>query len=378
VTGIEFIRLPVALDDIIVGDGRRLPESGKLSEITDSIKRVGLLNPISVQMVHDKPILLAGLHRLLALKALGETETVAHVFSDLSETDAELIEIDENLARAELTELERSEQVARRIKLTMQRQSDEPVEHPAEQQEEVLRQLDAKPLGGRPEGGVRAAAREAGVSEADARRAIKISALSSEAKVAAGAYGFNKNQSALLKAAKEIEPEKQVAVLRELHEAKQHKVERKRSDAITLSALEEARQRGNEVVLPAIAAAKAGDEGLKKKLAEAQAKIDVLGEENANLSFLLGELMEEIETIYQDTIDWRVHARSLEKSFPIFARIGADAERRQDAAYPTDDDGNDLETDYVEPGRDELIDTLLDAYNTGQLSAQNQNTEAAA
>jgi ParB family chromosome partitioning protein len=381
----DFYRTPIVLDNIQIGTRLRHADQEKVAEIASSIAKVGLLSPIIVRFIDDVPNLVAGLHRLLALKSLGEETADCNVYGT-DPIHAELMEIAENLHRADLNLLQRSEQVARWIELTAgEQQIAEP--EPAkqrddEQRSEVLRQVDAKQSGGRPKGGVRAAARDLGISEPDARRAIKVASLSPSAKTAAKAFCLDKNQSALLKAAKEIEPEKQVAVLRELHEAKQHKADRKAVDKITRDDMKEVADKGAQVsaaiiTLPAIAAAKAGDGGLKRKLAAAQTQIDVLMEENANLRFIIGELMEEVETIYQDTIDWRVHAQRLHRRFPIFAKIGADAERRLDAAYPTDDDGNDVETDYVEPGRDELIDALLAAYNTGQLSGKNQNTEQA-
>jgi len=53
------------------------------------------------------------LHRIEAYKLLGRTEIEATVVS-LSELDAELAQIDENLIRNELTVLERAEQLKRR------------------------------------------------------------------------------------------------------------------------------------------------------------------------------------------------------------------------------------------------------------------------
>lgn len=83
-----------------------------------------------------------------------------------------MMEIAENLDRAELTRLERDEHVAEWIRL-------------AEKQDEVLTQHVSKPKGGRPEGGVRAASRELGINREDARRAAKVAALSDEAKAVA-------------------------------------------------------------------------------------------------------------------------------------------------------------------------------------------------
>lgn len=50
---------------------------------------------------------------------------------------------------------------------------------------EVLGQVDPKPKGGRPEGGIRKAARELNIERKDAERATKVAALSDEAKQAA-------------------------------------------------------------------------------------------------------------------------------------------------------------------------------------------------
>lgn len=77
------------------------------------------------------------------------------------------LEIAENLYRAELTALERGTQVARWIELNADRVS-------------VL--SAPKPQGGRPEGGISAAARELGIESTDAKRAAKVASLSDEAK----------------------------------------------------------------------------------------------------------------------------------------------------------------------------------------------------
>lgn len=88
-------------------------------------------------------------------------------------------EISENLHRAELTVLERDEQIAEWVRLS----------------DRVSRQVDAKPQGGRPEGGTRAASREIGISEPDARRAVRVDSLTEEAKEAAQKVGLILKQS---------------------------------------------------------------------------------------------------------------------------------------------------------------------------------------
>lgn len=202
--------------NIHVLPGRRALNESTVIRLMESIERIGLQSPPSVRIVDEMvidgvkegsvPVLVAGRHRLEAMRRLGHM-WITCVVLNISDVDAELTEISENLHRAELTVLQRDEQIARWIDLTTVRE-----------ESEVLRQLDAKPeatKSGRPEGGVRAAARELNLSEPDARRAVKVAALSPEAKVAAVDAGLDDNRSALLEAAKQTEPERQVVVLRD-------------------------------------------------------------------------------------------------------------------------------------------------------------------
>ena len=96
--------------------------------------------------------------------------------------------------------LERDQHVAEWIRLT-----DEKV---------VLAQVAPKPRGGRPEGGIRAAARELGVDRDDARRAAKVASLPEEAKDAAREVGLDNNRSALLAAGKAADPAAELRRLR--------------------------------------------------------------------------------------------------------------------------------------------------------------------
>ena len=100
----------VKIDEIIIGENRRSVNPERVKELAASIQEIGLLNPITI--TEDKH-LVAGLLRIEAYKLLGRTEIEATVVS-LSELDAELAQIDENLIRNELTVLERAEQLKRR------------------------------------------------------------------------------------------------------------------------------------------------------------------------------------------------------------------------------------------------------------------------
>jgi phage N-6-adenine-methyltransferase len=85
----------------------------KVKEIAQSIEELGLINPIAVCESENGLTLMAGLHRLEATKSLGH-EWIACSVHQVDATEAELIEIDENLRRQELTVLEQSEHIQRR------------------------------------------------------------------------------------------------------------------------------------------------------------------------------------------------------------------------------------------------------------------------
>ncbi|MGY3117925.1 hypothetical protein ACVWXQ_001862 [Bradyrhizobium sp. S3.14.4] len=199
------------IQDIQISGERRPLDENTIVSLMRSVERIGLQSPPTVRMIDPDggggiPHLVAGRHRLEAMKRLGHLSIVC-LIPDVDDADAELIEIAENLHRAELTILQRDEQIARWIELTT-----------VKEECGVSRQPDAKPeatKGGRPEGGVRAAARELNLSEPDARRAMKVAMLSPEAKDAAIEIGLDDNRSALLEAAKQTEPDKQVVVLRD-------------------------------------------------------------------------------------------------------------------------------------------------------------------
>jgi ParB-like chromosome segregation protein Spo0J len=187
----------VAVDLIDVGKRLRPVNEVAVAALAESMQRLGQLQPISVYNPDGGTLLLvAGLHRLEAGKRLGWEEIDA-VFTNGNEIDRQLQEIAENLHRAELTVLERSEQITRWVELTAAkaRQGDEPL-----------------PGGKQPtEKGQAKAARELGISEPDARRAVKVASISPKAKQAARDAGLDDNRTALLAVAKEVTAEAQVA-----------------------------------------------------------------------------------------------------------------------------------------------------------------------
>jgi ParB family chromosome partitioning protein len=74
---------------------------------------VGLQHPITVAKRDGGYRLLAGAHRLTAFRELGMERISANVV-ELDDVHAELVELDENLARNELSPAERSAAIARR------------------------------------------------------------------------------------------------------------------------------------------------------------------------------------------------------------------------------------------------------------------------
>lgn len=110
----------IKISDIEIGPRKR--RHGDISGLVESIRSIGLMNPITV-VIHEKsgggletkpvPVLVAGLNRLEAFREMGEEEIPCRVL-DIYDLDMELAEIDENLIRNELTKLERAEHLKRR------------------------------------------------------------------------------------------------------------------------------------------------------------------------------------------------------------------------------------------------------------------------
>ena len=97
----------IEISKIIIGPRRAL---GDVTELAESIKEIGLLNPITVTKDYA---LIAGHHRLKAFEALG-IDLIPIRIIDCTALQAELAEIDENLIRNNGTELEQGISLARR------------------------------------------------------------------------------------------------------------------------------------------------------------------------------------------------------------------------------------------------------------------------
>lgn len=186
------------VDDVTVLDRHRPVDAAAVKVLAASIEQIGLRTPITIRSPSESECyLVAGRHRLEAARLLGWDKIECFVL-DCSEDEAEMWEISENLHRAELTVVQRSEQVARWVELA----------------DKVSAQVAPKPQGGRPESGDRKAARDLNLDRTEVQRAVKIASLTPEAKEVAAERGLDDNQSALLAAAK-VEPERQAEFLRE-------------------------------------------------------------------------------------------------------------------------------------------------------------------
>lgn len=92
------------ISDVKVGQRVR-DEYGDMEALAESIKEHGLLHPIVVDSDYN---LIAGCRRLLACERIGLTEIEAKVLEDISEKELRVLELEENIRRKDLTELEKS------------------------------------------------------------------------------------------------------------------------------------------------------------------------------------------------------------------------------------------------------------------------------
>ena len=106
----QIFRPDVAIAEIKRGERRPVDQS-KVTELVESIREIGLQQPIGLTANLD---LIYGLHRIEAYEALGNATIPAIVHHGLDVLHVELAEIDENLIRSGLSDLEESEALERR------------------------------------------------------------------------------------------------------------------------------------------------------------------------------------------------------------------------------------------------------------------------
>lgn len=185
-----------------------------LCTLSESIARIGLISPIRVRKIGEGYEVTAGSHRLQALDLLGWREVPCLVVNE-DDVAAEMAMIAENVHRAELSTLERDEQISRWIALCGEQAADEFAASLPTPNDEHAVSVQVAPKIGRPESGVSRASRDLGIESTDAKRAVKVASLSDEAKAVARQSGLDDNRSALLAAAKHSTPAAQVKALEE-------------------------------------------------------------------------------------------------------------------------------------------------------------------
>lgn len=211
--GHDIIVEPIRLADIFIVGKRRDLRPEAVDALATSIETLGLRHPISIRYVdylnhptegelYGAYVLVAGRHRLAAYEKLGR-DRIECVVVKWGEDEARLWEIAENLHRADLTRLERDEQIAEWIAI---------------KEKAIFATCESSKTG--PKGAVNKAAEELpGVNKDAAYRAVKVASISEQARQAAVDAHLDNNQSALLKIARAPAAE-QVAVVQEIVEAK--------------------------------------------------------------------------------------------------------------------------------------------------------------
>lgn len=152
----------VFVDSVIVGSRHRALDSSKVEALAESMKTLGLQQPIGVYVdSEDAAYLVTGRHRLEAARKLGWEEIDAS-FLKLSPLEREMWEISENLHRIGLTKEERDAHIRRYVELLR------------EQETVIVCQNDkqsAKPVG-RPKSITTKVAEETGLNQQTVRRAL--------------------------------------------------------------------------------------------------------------------------------------------------------------------------------------------------------------
>jgi ParB-like chromosome segregation protein Spo0J len=206
----------ILIKDIAIAEGRRKLNAESVSELADSIKKIGLRHPITVKRRDGAYILVAGRHRIAACESLGLDHISASI-ATMTEQESRLWEIAENVHRVELTVLERSNQIARWAELTA-----------------ALSEVRT-PLGGvQPkEKGIRKVARDLGITKTDAYESVKIASISPDVMDLARDVGLDDNRRALLEIAKETTSQAQVGKAVEIAKAKAQAKEAQRQGGST-------------------------------------------------------------------------------------------------------------------------------------------------
>ncbi len=183
--------------------------------IAASMKQLGQLYPVTLRLVGKKAIIVAGWHRIAAAKELGWTSVLAQYMTVGNAADVRRWQIMENLARAELTVLERAEQVDELRRLTKPKSDEEG---------------QLAPRGGRQpnEKGINRLAKRLGLDKKDIRRCKKIAGLAPNVRREVVRTGLDDDRDKSLAIAGHLEP---LRAVREIAERKKAARANRRSEA---------------------------------------------------------------------------------------------------------------------------------------------------
>jgi ParB family chromosome partitioning protein len=187
----------IVIADIVVPPTKRGINEEAVEGLEASMDKLGLQTPITVYLDEKtgKPTLLVGHHRLQAARRLG-WKVIAAIIVEWEPDQRRRWELSENVDRAELTVLERAEQIAELIKLEVRQSPDVELTQPV-----------SVSKGGRgKKGGIRHAANKLGLNREEARRSVKIAGLPVDAKKFAEKHGLGNNLRVLQTAAEAKDP----------------------------------------------------------------------------------------------------------------------------------------------------------------------------
>jgi ParB family chromosome partitioning protein len=99
---LEFRYLPLDLIDVSEHNVRRSKIEASIEELQQSIRQIGVQQPVMVMRKGDRYELIIGQRRFLASKLAGETDIPAVITSAKNSTDAAIASFSENIHRQEL------------------------------------------------------------------------------------------------------------------------------------------------------------------------------------------------------------------------------------------------------------------------------------
>lgn len=180
-------------------------DENKVAQLAESIRLVGLRHAITIS---EDNVLIAGRHRLAAVKRLGKKTIKAEILP-VSGIIAELVSIDENLIHASLTFLEESEHLRRREEILAELGQRAPP-HAPRKGEDGKRVRDRAPLIKT----TKVIAAEAGMSERSAQERLQVAkSIESTARNKIRDTPIADNKAELLRIAQLEDPADQNAVV---------------------------------------------------------------------------------------------------------------------------------------------------------------------